>query len=83
MTNLPTPTQTPNVVIGSPRARAVIYDIFKWVSLIVFIAVSVIFAFFPPVPVWLLAVQYGATLFGVGVGFTASANTPSVSKLGH
>lgn len=72
----PMPTQTPNVGISDPKARAVIYEIFKWVSLVVFIAVSVIFTFFPPVPVWLLAVQYGVTLFGVGVGFLSSANTP-------
>lgn len=83
MSNVPTPTQTPNVVIANPKARAVIYGILAWANLIVFIAVAV-FAFvvggLASVPVWLLAVQFGLGLLSAGVGFTAQANTPSIGR---
>jgi hypothetical protein len=84
MSTVPTPTQTPNVVISNPNVRAVVYGILAWANLATFIAVAV-FAFvlggIALVPVWLLAVQFGLGLASAGVGFTAQANTPSVSKL--
>ncbi len=80
MSDIPTPAETPNVVIANPKARAVVYSVLAWLNLIVFIAVAV-FAFvlggLPAVPVWLLAVQFGLGLLSSGVGFTARANVPS------
>lgn len=81
MSNVPTPTQTPNVVIKDPAKREIVYGILAWANLIVFIAVAV-FAFvvggLAAVPVWLLATQLGLGLLSSGVGFTAKANTPSL-----
>jgi hypothetical protein len=77
----PMPTQTPNVVISSPKVRAAVYSLVAWANLLVFIAIAVtamLVGGITLVPVWLLAVQLGLNLFAAGIGFTASANTPSL-----
>jgi len=79
MTHVAPHTKTPNVVIENPRARKTAYTVFGWVSLVVAVAVGVDLASaaFDITEITTPALV-GLGILGVGIGYTASKNTPAV-----
>lgn len=73
----PLPTQTPNVVIRSPRARTVIYDVFGALGLLLF-AVAAADAISGDFDLTKFTQPATAvyTILGAGIGYTARQNTP-------
>lgn len=73
------PTQTPNVVIESPKTRNVAYKVFGWVSLALAVTVAVDLA--TPafdLSAFITPALAGLGVLGAGIGYTASKNTPKV-----
>jgi len=80
MSSTPTPTQTPNVLIRSPRIREIVYDVFGWVGLglaAVVTADSFTEAF--DVTAWTTPALQVFAVVGAGIGYVAQKNTPSLS----
>jgi len=79
MSHVSPPTDTPNVVIESPRARKIAYAAFGWASLTVAVAVGVDLAS-PAFDITAITTPAlaGLGILGVGIGYTASKNTPTV-----
>lgn len=73
----PVNTTVPNVVIKNPNARNAIYSIFGWISLALFVAVAVdVAAPGLDYAAFTTPALAGLSVLGVGIGYTASKNTP-------
>lgn len=72
------PTETPNVVIENPKARKIAYTAFGWASLAVAVVVGVDLASAAfDVTAFTTPALVGLGILGVGIGYTASKNTPA------
>ena len=77
MTTPTYPTTTPNVVIRSPKARTIIYDIFGVAGLLLF-AVVAADAISPDFDISKFTQPIGAAyaVIGGGIGYLSRQNTP-------